>query len=204
MNRPRPRSRRPLKKLPDLVAEKLAERNPGDNRPVLLFAQDEARFGRISVTRRSWAPVGVRPKSPRQVIRKFVYAYTAVCPSLGKMTSLILPTVNSEMMSLFLDQVSKDFAQYFIIMLVDRAGWHVSVRLDIPENIRLIPLPSHSPELNPSEHIWDELREKHFPNLALKSLDDVEEQLCRGLNALADDPVRLRSLTYFPYLHFTC
>jgi hypothetical protein len=120
------------------------------------------------------------------------------------MTSLILPTVNSEMMSLFLDQVSKDFAQYFIIMLVDRAGWHVSTRLDIPGNIRLIPLPAHSPELNPSEHIWDELREKHFPNLAMKTLDDVEEQLCRGLNALADDPERLRSLTYFPYLNFTC
>jgi hypothetical protein len=196
-------SKRPLKKLPDLVAEKLAERVPDDHRPVLLFTQDEARFGRISITRRSWAPAGIRPKSPRQIIRKFVYAYTAVCPALGKMTSLILPTANSAMMSLFLDQVSKDFADYFILMLVDRAGWHVSARLKIPENIRLIPLPSHSPELNPTEHVWDELREKHFPNLALKTLDDVERQLCQGLNALADDPERLRNLTLFPYLNIT-
>ena len=196
-------SKRPLKKLPDLVAKKLAERVPDDHRPVLLFTQDEARFGRISITRRSWAPAGIRPKSPRQIIRKFVYAYTAVCPALGKMTSLILPTANSAMMSLFLDQVSKDFADYFILMLVDRAGWHVSARLKIPENIRLIPLPSHSPELNPTEHVWDELREKHFPNLALKTLDDVERQLCQGLNALADDPERLRNLTLFPYLNIT-
>ena len=196
-------SKRPLKKLPDLVAEKLAQRDPGDHRPVLLFAQDEARFGRISISRKSWAPPGVRPKSPRQVIRKFVYAYTAVCPALGKMTSLILPTANSAMMSLFLDQVSKDFADYFILMLVDRAGWHVSTRLKVPENICLIPLPSHSPELNPTEHVWDELREKHFPNLALKTLDEVESRLCRGLNALADNPDGLRSLTLFPYLNIT-
>ena len=43
-------SRRPLKKLPDLVAEKLAQRDAGDHRPVLLFTQDEARFGRISIS----------------------------------------------------------------------------------------------------------------------------------------------------------
>ena len=45
MSRPKPRSKRPLKKLPELVAEKLAQRNTGDHRPVLIFAQDEARFG---------------------------------------------------------------------------------------------------------------------------------------------------------------
>jgi hypothetical protein len=203
MSRPKQRSKRPLKKLPELVAEKLAQRNAGDQRPVLIFAQDEARFGRISITRKSWAPAGIRPRSPRQVIRKYVYVYSAVCPATGKMTSLILPKANSEMMSLFLQQVSSDFADYFIIMLVDRAGWHVSARLIIPENIRLIPIPSHSPELNPTEHVWDELREKHFPNLALKTLDEVEDKLCDGLNAMTDDPERLRSLTYFPYLHIT-
>jgi hypothetical protein len=185
------------------VAEKLAERDPDDHRTVLIFAQDEARFGRISITKKSWAPAGIRPRSPRQVIRKYVYAYSAVCPALGKMTSLILPMANSEMMSLFLQQVAMDFADNFIIMLVDRAGWHLSTRLKVPENIRLIPIPAHSPELNPSEHIWDELRENHFPNLALKSLDEVEEKLCEGLNAMADAPEMLRSLTYFPYLRFT-
>jgi len=47
------------------------------------------------------------------------------------------------------------------------------------------------------------LREKHFPNLALKTLDDVEDKLCDGLNAMTDDPERLRNLTYFPYLYIT-
>ena len=119
------------------------------------------------------------------------------------MTPLILPKANSEMVSLFLQEVSSDFADYLIIMLVDRAGWHVSARLKIPENIRPIPIPSHSPALNPTEHIWDEFREKHFPNLALKTLDDVEDKLCDGLNEMTHDPERLRSLTYFPSVHIT-
>jgi len=169
MSRPKQRSKRPLKKLPELVAEKLAQRNAGDHRPVLIFAQDEARFGRISITRKSWAPAGIRPRSPRQVIRKYVYAYSAVCPAMGKMTSLILPRANSEMMSLFLQQVSSDFADYFIIMLVDRAGWHVSARLIIPENIRLIPIPSHSSELNSYRTCLGRIEGETLPELGTKN-----------------------------------
>jgi transposase len=30
--------------------------------------------------------------------------------------------------------------------------------------MRLIFLPPYSPELNPVEHLWDEIREKWFPN----------------------------------------
>ena len=122
--------------------------------------------------------------------------------ALGKMTSLILPYANTDMMNLFLEEVSKDFKDYFVIMLVDGAGWHRS-RLKIPENIRLIYQPSHSPELNPAERLWEELREKHLPNKAFRSLDAVERALCEGLGKLHDDPERLRSMTNFEYLKVT-
>ena len=46
--------------------------------------------------------------------------------ALGKMTSLILPYANTDMMNLFLEEVSNDFKDYFVIMLVDGAGWHRS------------------------------------------------------------------------------
>ena len=182
----------------------LEQRDPQDSRPVLIFAQDEGRFGRISDTRRAWAPPGCRPCSPRQIIRSYLYAYVAVCPGLGQMTALILPTANTEMMSIFLNQVSQDYPNYFILMLIDQAGWHTSNRLKVPENIQLIEQPAHSPELNPVEHIWEELREKSFPNKAFRSLDDVEEALCEGLGAFYADPAKLRSLTNFPYLNVTC
>jgi len=201
---PTRRSKRLLKKIPEIIAEILEERDPEDNRPVLLFAQDEGRFGRISDVRRAWSPLGTRPQAPRQVIRTYLYVFTAVCPALGRMTSLILPWANTEMMNIFLRQVAEDFSDYFILMLIDQAGWHTSQKLQLPENIRLIKLPPRSPELNPAEHIWEELREKNFANKAFKDLDEVEDKLCQGLNDLAKNPEGLRSMTNFPYLNITC
>ena len=116
------------------------------------------------------------------------------------MTSLILPYANTEMMNLFLEEVSTDFHDYFVIMLVDGAGWHTSNDLKIPENMRLIQQPAHSPELNPVEHIWEELREKTLTNTAFTSLDELEDALCKGINELENDSKKLKSMTNFPYL----
>ena len=107
------------------------------------------------------------------------------------------------MMNIFLKQVSDDFINYFVLMLVDQAGWHKSMELKVPENIRLIKQPSHSPELNPAEHLWDDLREKEFHNEAFGSLDQVEHALCEGLRRIEDNPDALRSMTLFPYLNIT-
>jgi hypothetical protein len=163
------------------------------------MAEDEGRFGRVSIRRPAWAPPGVRPLAPRQIVRDSTYVYAAVAPAVGKMTSLILPSAETEMMSLFLKHVSKTFARYFIVMQVDQASWHQSKDLTLPDNIRLIAQPAYSPELNPVEHVWEELREKKLPNLALASLDEVIDKVCEGLNQLEASPERLRSLTYFPH-----
>lgn len=142
----------------------------------------------------------MRPHAPTQVVREYLYAYAAVAPTLGQMVSLILPETSTAMMNRFLEEVSRVFSTHFIVMQVDGAGWHRANDLVIPENIRLIPQPAYSPELNPVEHIWDELREKYFQNRSFSSLDLVIDALCQGLNALVNDPERLRSLTDFPHL----
>lgn len=162
--------------------------------------QDEGRFGRISDPRRCWAPKGVRPRVPRQIVREYLYVYAAVSPALGKMTALLLPWANTDMMNIFLEEVSREFSEFLVIMQVDQAGWHRSKNLRIPENIRLLPQPPHSPELNPVEHLWEELREKACPNQAFNSLQEVESVLCQEIGRLQNDPARLRSLTYFPHL----
>src|SRR5262249_26666737 len=134
------------------------------------MAEDESRFGRIDRPRRCWAPKPLRPTVPRQVVRQWLYVFAAVCPQLGQLTSLILPLANTEMMALFLAHVAQAFTDSFIILLVDRAGWHRAQRLVVPENIRLLPQPARSPELNPTEHVWDELREKSLANRSFASL----------------------------------
>jgi len=63
-------------------------------------------------------------------------------------------------------------------MIMDSAGWHTTSKLVLPENISILLLPPYSPELNPTEHIWDYIREqKEFNNYAFPSIDAVDEKL---------------------------
>jgi hypothetical protein len=165
------------------------------------MAQDEGRFGRISRPKRCWAPPGIRPAVPSQIVRESVYVFAAFAPSQGRRVSLVLPIANTVMMNLFLEHLSQEFADYFVVMQVDQAGWHRSSELAVPANIRLIQQPAYSPEENPVEHLWEELREKYFHNHLFSSLDLLSEQLCRGLNKLTNDKARLTSMMSFPHLN---
>jgi hypothetical protein len=165
---------------------------------VLILAEDESRFGRIDRPRRCWAPKPLRLTVPRQVVREFLYVFAAVCGTLGRLTALILPTAATAMMNMFLAHLAREFAGYFLILLVDRAGGHTTARLTVPENIRLLPQPARHPELNPTEHVWEELREKPLANLSFSSLRPLAHALCPGLTQLAANPDRVRSLTNFP------
>lgn len=162
--------------------------------------QDEGRFGRISDPRRCWAPEGVRPSVPAQIVREYTYAFAAVSPHDGTLESLILPDVNTEAMSIFLAEVAKRHSEEFIIMFMDRAGWHRSKRLKIPKNMRLEWLPPYSPQCNPVEHIWDELREKWFINRVFQSLDSLENTLVEALVDIENDKQKTLKLTGFDWI----
>ena len=164
------------------------------------MAQDEGRFGRINCAVKCWAPKQVRPVVGAQIVREHIYAYAAACPKNGKVSTLILPYANTEMMNLFLKPVSIDFSDYFVIIQVDGAAWHRAHSLQIPENIRLIQQPPYSPELNPVEHIWDDIREKEFANRAFGSIKAVMDALCSGIQRLIGAPDYVKSMTGFPHI----
>jgi transposase len=126
--------------------------------------EDEARFGRMIEPRRAWTPPGLRPLVATRIEREYGYAYAAVSPHDGALASLVLPEVNAEFMSLFLAEVAGRYRNEFILMVLDGAGWHRANDLVVPANMRLEPLPARSPELNPAEHLWEELREKWLGN----------------------------------------
>ena len=162
--------------------------------------QDEGRFGRISDPKHCWAPEGIRPDVPLQFVREYTYAFAAASPRDGVLDSLILPEVNSHTMSLFLAEVASRHLDDFILMFLDKAGWHRSKDLVIPSNLRLEWLPPYSPQCNPVEHIWDEIREKWFANRVFNSLDAVESVLCDTLAMLENNPGKVAGLTGFDWI----
>lgn len=167
---------------------------------IRILFQDEGRFGRINDRRRCWGPLPKRPEVGCQVIREYIYSLAAVCPWDGQLATLIMPTVDAEIMSIFLAHTANLFHEDYCLMFLDGAGWHRANALRVPPNIRLLPLPPYSPELNPVEHLWDYLRENHFANRALNSLDEVEKLLCQSLHQLIFSPDLVRSMTAFNWL----
>ena len=162
--------------------------------------QDEARFGRISDTRRCWCPKPERPVCSAIVSQEYTFAYAAVCIDDGGFDSLILPHVNTNCMQYFLDEVAARHANERIVMVLDRAGWHRSDSLNVPENMHLLLLPPYSPELNPVEHLWDDLREKAFCNIVFPSLDSLEDHLETTLRDMEQDRQRVRSIVAWPWI----
>jgi transposase len=165
----------------------------------IMFA-DEARFGRMNRPRPCWAPIGTRPEVAAQLIREYIYLYGAVSPKDGRCAYLIMPTSNTACFQAFLDVLARKFAREDILLILDGAPNHRCGELALPANIRLLFLPPYSPELNPKEHIWDEIREKIFKNYALKSMDTVQVKLDEAIFYIERNPKLVRSITSFPYI----
>jgi transposase len=103
-------------------------------------------------------------------------------------------------MSLFLAEVARRHARDFLLLVLDGAGWHRAGDLVIPERMRLYPLPARRPELNPTEQVWDELREKWLSNRMVDCQEPVECQVQKGWAALEQDRSRVASLAGFPWI----
>ena len=85
----------------------------------------------------------------------------------------------------------------YIVMVIDQAGWHIGQELEVPHNMRVLLLPPYSAEINPTEHIWDALREDCIGNTVFASLDAPDKALSKGLRSLESDPQRMQRLTRF-------
>jgi putative transposase len=88
-----------------------------------------------------------------------------------------MPAPDTECFQIFLETLAKKYPRQLILLFVDGAGNHHSDELEVPANIMLHFLPPYSPELNPQENLWDEIRGKIFKNSALKSMDHVHTKL---------------------------
>ena len=162
--------------------------------------QDEGRFGLLGTPRRCWAPRSIRPVVGARLQRKYLYAFAAVSPHDGVLDRLILPWVNAETMSLFLATVAARHDDEFIVMVMDQAGWHLAGNLQVPANVRIVLLPPYSPELNPTEHLWEALREDWFANTVFHDLAAVEDALDDGLIDLESNPQRVQAMTGFNWI----
>ena len=79
-------------------------------------------------------------------------------------------------------------------LLLDQAGWHTSTKLDVPENITIVPLPPKCPELNPQENVWQFIRDNWLSNRVFASYDNLVDHCCDAWNRLVAQPWTIMSL----------
>ena len=114
------------------------------------------------------------------------YIFGAICPALGKAAGLVMPSCNTEAMTLHLQEIALAVEPgAHAVLFVDQAGWHVTAKLGVPENITLVPLPSKSPELNPVENIWQYMRDNWLSNRIFANYEDILDHCCFNWNKLA-------------------
>lgn len=151
--------------------------------PVRFFCQDETRLGLKTISGRKITAKGIKPKGKVQWQFKATYLYGVVEPSTGEHCFYEFTHLNSDCFQVFLNLVSDRYKDSILIMQLDQAGAHKAKRLQIPSNIILLFQPSHSPETNPIERVW-----QHF-KLGLrwqlpKNLDELRLLMRARLEAM--------------------
>jgi hypothetical protein len=153
----------------------------------------------LPVVRRVWAPKGQRPTAAVRRKYEWLYVYGFVRPATGQSWWCLLPTVNTEAMSLALATFARDEgidAQHRAVVVLDQAGWHLAHELAVPEGIELVLLPAQSPELQPAERLWP-LIDEPVANRAFADLDALEVVLVERCRTLEADRARLQAHTNY-------
>ncbi len=164
---------------------------------VEVWAQDEQRVGLKPILRKVWSPAGARPVvrvRPRYV---WTWVYGFVRPATGATEWLLLPRVSTPLFSAALAHFARAVgagADKRVIVVLDRAGWHTSADLVVPEGIHLEFLPAHSPELQPAERLWPLTREG-LANKLFATIAELEDALARRVAALRETGIR--AVTYY-------
>lgn len=125
--------------------------------------------------------------------------YGFVRPESGELYWLILPTVNTELFSMALQEFAREVGvgeDKHVLLVLDRAGWHTGGEVEVPEGIHLEFLPSGSPELQPAERLWP-LTNEALANKLFEEIGEIEEVLVERCVQLLDQPETIRDLTNY-------
>jgi transposase len=173
---------------------------PAD-RPVRLWVADEMRYGLLPITRRVWSLRGVRPVCPVHPRYEWAYVYGAAeVGGQARVEFLYGSTVDLQHSALFLEQVGAREPGATHVVIWDGAGFHPQDgAAGLPDNVRLLPLPSYSPELNPIEGLWDQLKD-HLCNKVFASLRAMQKAITDFLRPLWENPERVRDLIGYGWL----
>ena len=163
---------------------------------VRLFCQDETRWGLLPVSSRRITLPGVKPVASINYTFENLYLYGAVEPITGESFFLEMPWLNSVCFQIFIQQLAETFPETLNLLVLDNGRFHHAKSLHLPDNIALLFLPPYSPELNPIERLWQDMKAKVFQH-TVTSIEQMQEKITHILRSYT--PATLAHITNFRY-----
>ena len=161
---------------------------------------DEMRFGLISNYRRSWSKVGERTVIANQQEYSNRYLYSAIDPIHGDNFNVIgFNDANSLSVKLFLEALRDEYKHYHLIVVWDNAPFHKKKELHAMRDITPIFLPSYSPQLNPVERFYEEIR-KSTANRVFQSIDIQEKIIAKDIALWMSDTQKTKHLCGYSWI----
>ena len=111
-----------------------------------------------------------------------------------------MPSLDAACFGILLQKFRQAYTESLNIVLLDQAPAHVAQRVSVPDNVVLLWVPAYSPELNPVERLWEDLKAR---------IDVLDARVRSSLTALQDHgagivqrytAATIASLTGYAYL----
>jgi transposase len=189
-----------VKEFKETIKDKFKEiiREKGEKyEQVRLWTQDETRIGLMPIHRKRITGKGIRPLISSEIKREYGYLFGMIEPLTGKDFMMEMPSLETATMQVFINEFEQEDRESLHLILVDNASPHTTEKLTVGENIVLIFLPANSPELNPIERFWKELKD-WLSDYEPETMKEVSKLISQGLKSFSEKT--LSSITSFEYL----
>ena len=168
-----------------------------DSQSVRVFSQDETRYGLLPVINRRITLRGIKPMAEIDSRYESVYLYGGVEPLTGERFFMEFSHITSECFQCFIEKFCEAFADSLNVLVLDNGRFHQAKSLEIPENIVFVFLPPYSPELNPIERLWQDMKAKLFVE-TYKTLQAMQAKVTEILGDYSDTAIaKLTGFSHF-------
>ena len=169
----------------------------GKGKKLRYLCQDETRLGLKTLTGKLITARGVKPVAPILWKRENFWLYGIVEPLSGWNFCQEYAHLNGEYFQQFIDALSLQLGEDIALIHMDRAGAHITNELSWPENLIPVCQPSHSPELNPIERVWEYIKQELVGEV-FTTLEQLRERLKQVLEKIT--PEQISSLSSYKFI----
>ena len=152
------------------------------------WCEDETRVGLITKGGKKLTALGVQPAGVEQWCFDYLWLYGLVEARTGESFFAEFSHLDGMCFQEYLKWFSQKYPEELQMIQLDNGRFHKWSKLEVPENIILLFQPAYSPQVNPIERLWQEIK-KELKWELFENLDSLRNKLSKILSALTEEEI---------------